>query len=111
MTVSAWRREDCRMVVLEARSEERFDIAERSDWRAESAESMAVRWAWRPWRDDSFWARERCRREYRVAASWWRRASFSGFGGIGGAGTWDDGISNVNGSSIRSGGGGGFGFG
>lgn len=100
------------MVVLEERREERAEREAMSDWRAEREASIAVRWPWRPWREDSFSARQRMRWAWRVEASWWRRASFSGLGGIGGAGSEEEeGIVRVRGSSIRSGGGGGFGFG
>lgn len=48
--------------MLDASIADRGPRAEASDCRFCSAESMAVRWAERPAREDSFWARARWRR-------------------------------------------------
>lgn len=76
---------------------------------------MAARWAPRPAREDSFCARARWRRPWSVEASWRKSASFSGLGGMGGgrrlSSAEEDGRAREKGSSIKSGGGGGFGLG
>ncbi len=100
MDVSDVRRED---------SDSRAWISELSAFRETS---MLLCWAARPGREEVVWERECWRWACRAWARLWRSISFSGLGGMGGAGkgTWLAGLGNVRGSSIRSGGGGGLGF-
>lgn len=75
---------------------------------------MALCWASRPGRLDVVRPSVCCRCEYSARPRLWRRISFSGLGGTGGAGRFVDdseGTASTSGASRRSGGGGGLGFG
>lgn len=106
---SARWRASRRMPALDVSRADSCDSCDVSACTWPRAASMAVRCACRPCSEASSCARARCRIACRVCASWCMSASFSGFGGIGGAGTLvGDGIDSTRGSSMRSGGGGGF---
>lgn len=86
MTASArWR--DCwRTEVLDSRVELRVFREEISPWRVVIAAWRECDWEVREWAADSEWAMFAWRVSVRALETAWRRASFSGFGGMGGAG-------------------------
>lgn len=73
--------------------------------------SIALCCAASPGREEEVWLRVCCRWEYRARLKLCKSMSFSGFGGMGGAGRlveeWE-GMERTRGASRRSGGGGGF---
>ena len=111
-TRSASRTDCCRICVLLDRSADRGDRDARSDCRFCRAVCIALFCVVRLPRSCAFCCAARCRSPCSVAPSWWRRRSFSGFGGMGGGGALEgEGSESVRGSSIMSGGGGGLGLG
>lgn len=112
MTASASRRDVCKIVVLEASSVERDSRACISAVMAEREASILDFCARKPGSEEDVWERECWRWEWRAWAKLRSSMSFSGLGGIGGATKGaDEGVGNVSGSSIRSGGGGGLALG
>jgi hypothetical protein len=82
-----------------------------SAWMLFSALSMALCWASRPGRLLVVCLRVCCRCDWSARPRLCSSMSFSGFGGMGGAGrlvSASDGIERTRGASSRSGGGGGF---
>lgn len=99
------------MEVLDVRSAERDSSAWISAFIDVREWSMLLPWARRPGREELDCERECWRWAYSAWARLWRSISFSGLGGIGGATRGvSEGVGNVRGSSMRSGGGGGLGF-